>query len=184
MRIEETIEESVVVKELNSYLLHFPDETPALMPLFDTLLDHARQGDCLHDGLCPIVKAGAVLVNEGGRALALKRAGSWVFAEGDPSVADHSLSRTAVRILAEAAGACDVWTIPGAEHPLLIDISPADPEDGRRTRYGFRYLFRAHSGVLFPAEAPTPSRTRWVPLEEIGHPLLRARLRATLTDAP
>ncbi|MFI6699434.1 NUDIX domain-containing protein [Streptomyces sp. NPDC050509] len=173
------VEESAIIKELNHYLLGHPDETSATMPLFDALLDHSRQGLCLHHGSCPVVRAGAILMDEQGRALALRYGDAWGFAEGAPDPSDQSLSRTASRVLEEFAGVQNAWTAPGEEGPILVDASPAAPEDGRRTRYGFRYLFRAHSRVLVPAMAAL-GRARWTSLDEIGPPLLRTRLRDRL----
>jgi hypothetical protein len=174
-----TVEESAIIRELNHYLLGHPDETAAAMPLFDAMLDHSRQGDCLHEGSCPVVRAGAILMDEEGRALALRHGDAWGFAEGAPAAGDQSLSRTATRVLAEFAGIRNVWTAPGEEGPILVDASPAAPEDGRRTRFGFRYLFRCHSRLLVPAMARL-GRARWTSLDEIGPPLLRTRLKARL----
>ncbi|MEV7088976.1 NUDIX hydrolase [Streptomyces sp. NPDC093085] len=170
------VEASAIIKELNHYLLGHPDETSATMPLFDALLDHSRQGVCLHHGSCPVVRAGAILLDERGRALALRYGAAWGFAEGAPAPSDQSLSRTASRVLQEFAGVAEVWTAPGEEGPILVDTSPAAPEDGRRTRFGFRYLFRTHSRVLVPAMAAL-GRARWTSLDEIGPPRLRHRLQ-------
>ncbi|GAA1191456.1 hypothetical protein GCM10009654_56070 [Streptomyces hebeiensis] len=176
------VEESAIVKELNHYLLDHPDETAVMTPLFDAMLDHSRLGHCFHDGNCPVVKAGAILIDERGRALALRHEDAWGFAEDAPSAADESLSRTAVRVLEEFAGVHDVWMIPGTESPVLVDTSRAAPEDGPRTRYGFRYLIRTHSSVLLPG-GTVASRARWIPLDEVGPPVLRARLKDRLAVA-
>lgn len=50
---------------------------------------------------------------------------------------------------------------------------------GPRLRVGIRYLFRAHSGVVFPSMIETGAAV-WVPLTEIGVPPLRDRLQRHL----
>lgn len=174
-----TLEGSQVVKVLTRYVHQYPDETVALMPLYDATRDHAVRGRCLHNNRCPIVKAGALLVDEQERVLALRARNRWAFAEGEPEHDDGSFSDTALRVLREFAGVYDAWTVPGAEYPLVVDVTKAAPEDGPRLRVGFRYLFRAHSSAMSPALIET-GQARWVPLSAIETPILLERLQSRL----
>ncbi|MEV0040068.1 NUDIX hydrolase [Streptomyces sp. NPDC050804] len=175
-----SVGESSIAKEINGYLHHHPDETAALMPLFDALLDHSRLGRCSHQGRCPSVRAGAVLVDEQQRALALWHGKRWGFTEDSPNDSDMSLSDTAIRVLRENYEVCDVWTPPAADGPLLIEVLAADdPEGEPRKRYGFRYLYYAHSGAVLPSTEKT-GHVRWFPLDHLGSPLLHERLRTQL----
>ncbi|MFJ2111769.1 MULTISPECIES: NUDIX domain-containing protein [unclassified Streptomyces] len=179
------VDARAIFKELNGYLVAHPDETAALMPLFDSMLDHAQTGLCAHDGRCPVIRAGAVLVNERGLALALRRdghgaaGGGWGFAEGDPEAADLSLRDTAARVLQESSGVHDLWPAAGTESPVLVDISSAAAGGVSRPRYGFRYLFRVRTGVLLRTLTEL-GHARWISLDGIGSPLLSARLKDRL----
>jgi hypothetical protein len=177
-----SVEESDIVKELNRYLYGHPEETAALMPLYEAVHEHSQFRGCFHEGRCPVVKAGAVLVDEQERTLVLRDRDRWALAEDIPRPGDDTLSRTAQRVLAEFAGVYDVWTSPGAEGPLIIDVSAAAPEDGPRARFGFRYLFRAHSGALFPSMAESGAAC-WRPISQVSEPRLRARLAHQLSVA-
>lgn len=173
---------SHVVKTLTAYMHDHPGEVAALMPLYEASRDHARRGHCPHDGGCPLVTAGAIVVDERQRVLALRYLEGWAFAEGGPEEADHTLRETALRVLREVADVHDVWTDVTAEGPFIIDVAPAGPEDGARTRYGFRYYFRAHSHVL-PARLTDTGQARWLPLASVEIPL-HERLRAHLARSP
>ncbi|MEU7643387.1 NUDIX domain-containing protein [Streptomyces huasconensis] len=177
------VDDSEIVKTINKYMHGNPSAQHVLMPLYDALRDHAaRRGQCSHNNRCPIVKAGALLVDERERVLALKNGTGWSFAEGEPEPGDTTLGETALRVLREHAGVYDVWTMPELEdQPLIIDVTPADPEDGPRVRVGFRYLFRAHSGALLPAMIES-GRARWRPLEEVN-PLIAERLQECMAVA-
>ncbi|MFI5755543.1 NUDIX domain-containing protein [Streptomyces sp. NPDC051569] len=169
-----SVEESDIVKEANTYLHAHPGETKALTPLFMAACDHTRLRTCHHAGSCPLVTAGAIVVDEQNRVLSLWN-GRWALAEGSPDDQDDSLSDAALRVLEEFAGIYDVWAAPGEEGPLLIDVTEPAPEfGGARKRYGFRYLFRAHSDALSPVVA-VGGQARWVPLDEIS-PLIRTRV--------
>ncbi|MGS2589790.1 NUDIX domain-containing protein [Streptomyces hebeiensis] len=143
------------------------------------MVDHARERNCPHKSRCPVVRAGAVLVNERGHALTLRHAGGWGFAEGAPETADATLRRTAVRVLAESTGVHDLLPVPGAEGPVLIDVSRTAQACGRRTRYGFRYLFRVRSGVLLRTLTQT-GQARRITVDSVGPPLLSARIAERL----
>ncbi|MFJ4919838.1 NUDIX hydrolase [Streptomyces sp. NPDC088725] len=172
---------SDVMKEINGHVFHNPGEAQGLKPLFDALLDHSRQQLCCHDGRCPLITVGALLVDEQARVLMLRNGAGWGFAEDPPQPEDDSLARTALRVLEEFAGIYDVWTVPGAEGPFVIDVSPA--EDESRLRFGFRYLFRAHSGALIPS-METAGRAQWRPLDQLDNFLLRERLLSHLVVSP
>ncbi|MFF3645329.1 hypothetical protein [Streptomyces sp. NPDC002564] len=89
------------------------------------------------------------------RVLSLRHGGGYSLAELAPEVQDDSLSGVALRLLTEEVGICDVWTEPGSEGPFLVDVAKAPREYGPRMRVGFRYLFRAHSGAIFPTMIET-----------------------------
>lgn len=174
-----SVQGSHIVKVLTSYMHQHPAETMALVPLYDAARDHVTQRDCRHSRRCPVVKAGAVLVDEQGRALTLRRGDGWALAEGAPEQADNSLNETAVRVLREYAGVHDAWSLPGAGDPLVIDVTRAEPEDGHRLRVGFRYLYRTHSSTIPPAMIEA-GWARWEPLAQIGLPLLVERARSRM----
>ncbi|MEW1718650.1 NUDIX domain-containing protein [Streptomyces sp. NPDC093109] len=185
-----SVDARAIFKELNTYLVAHPDETPALIPLFDSMLDHEHAGRCTHHSRCPVISAGAVLVNERGLALALRRGDAnrpeaiWGFAEGDPEHADRSLRDTAARVLQESTGVHDLWPVAGTESPVLVDTSRiasegAEPPTPTRTRYGFRYLFRVRTGMVLRTLTHL-GHARWISLDAIGSPLLSSRLKARL----
>ncbi|KIF75239.1 hypothetical protein QR77_17530 [Streptomyces sp. 150FB] len=174
-----SVVDSDVAKELNGYLHLHPDETMKLMPLYDATQDHARRGRCLHESRCPVVKAGAVVLDDQDRVLVLRNGRQWAFAEGTPEAEDESLPRTALRVLEEFAGVYDVWLSPGEQTPLVVDVSPAAPEDGLRLRVGFRYFYRVHSGALPPGMVER-GEANWLRLASIGDPLLLERIESRL----
>ncbi|MEU3045840.1 NUDIX hydrolase [Streptomyces sp. NPDC006984] len=172
-----TIRDSDVVKTLSRYMHDHPDERMALMPLYDAVKDHTSSRRCSHSGRCPMITAGAIVVNEDNHVLALRNGPCWGLAEGQPAESDDSLDEVALRVLREAAGLHGVWTMPGVEGPILIDAQRAAPEYGPRLRVGFRYLFRAHSGTHLPTVVD-PRRASWVPFSEIGIPGVADRTRS------
>ncbi|MEV6753161.1 NUDIX hydrolase [Streptomyces sp. NPDC051214] len=177
-----SIRDDQIVKELAHYIHEHPAETMALMPLYDAARDHAQRGSCLHNHRCPLVMAGAVVVDELNRVLSLRHGGGYSLAELAPEPQDDSLSGAALRLLTEEAGIRDVWTEPGSDGPFLVDVARAPREYGPRIRVGFRYLFRAHSGAIFPTMIETGAAA-WVPIAEIGIPSVRERLHGHLAGA-
>ncbi|MEU8621454.1 NUDIX domain-containing protein [Streptomyces sp. NPDC048623] len=163
------VRDSDVVKTLSSYMHERPRERMALMPLYDALRDHAGRRGCSHGGRCPMITAGAIVVDEQNRVLALRNETRWALAEGLPEDGDDSLDEVALRVLREEAGLYGVWTMPGVEGPILIDARQAAPEFGPRLRIGFRFLFRAHSEALLPTVID-PKRAGWVAFNEISIP--------------
>lgn len=175
-----TVREDQIIRELSHYIHEHPAEQTALMPVYDAALDHSRRRACTHDQRCPLVMTGAVVVDERNRVLCLRHEGGYALAEAEPEAEDASLSEAALRLLAEEAGIRDVWTQPGAEGPFLVDVTrPGQHRYGRRLRVGIRYLFRAHSGAVFPSMIETGAAA-WVPLTEIGIPSVRSRVECHL----
>jgi ADP-ribose pyrophosphatase YjhB (NUDIX family) len=178
-----TVEVGHIIRELSSYLNEHPAEKVALMPLYDAARDHVQRRLCNHEGRCPVVTTGAVVVDEGGRVLSLRHADGFALAEAEPEAHDESLSGAALRILAEELGVRDVWTEPGLEGPFLVDVTPPGRHRyGPRHRFGFRYLFRAHSGAVFPSMIETGAAA-WMPPAHIGINSVRQRLRDSDVDA-
>ncbi|WP_236572932.1 NUDIX domain-containing protein [Streptomyces sp. GS7] len=150
------------------------------MPVYDAARDHAQRGACTHSQRCPLVTTGAVVVDECNRVLCIRHEGAFALAEAEPEDQDDSLSGAALRLLAEEVGIRDVWTEPGSEGPFLIDVTRAGNHGyGPRLRIGFRYLFRAHSGAVFPSMIEMGTAA-WMPLSEIGITSVRERLRSQL----
>jgi 8-oxo-dGTP pyrophosphatase MutT (NUDIX family) len=148
----------------------------ALLPVYDAARDHSQRSACAHGRRCPLVVTGAVVLDERNRVLCLRHEGGYALAEAEPEDADDSLSEAALRLLAEEAGIRDVWGQPGAEGPFLIDVTrPGQHRYGPRLRVGIRYLFRAHSGAVFPSMIETGAAA-WLPLTEIGIPSVRSRV--------
>ncbi|MCP3755729.1 NUDIX domain-containing protein [Streptomyces sp. TBY4] len=175
-----SVEEDQILRELHSYLQAHPSEETAIMPVYDAALDHSRRRTCTHDQRCPLVMTAAVIVDEWGRVLCLRHGGDYALAEAEPEDQDDSLRDAALRLLAEEAGIRDVWTEPGRESPFLVDVTPAGRHPyGPRLRVGIRYLFRAHSGAVFPSMLETGA-VAWVPFDEVGIPALRGRLEGLL----
>ncbi|MFD9477974.1 NUDIX domain-containing protein [Streptomyces nojiriensis] len=171
-----SVREDQIVRELSHYIHEHPDEQMALMPVYDAAVDHSRHRGCTHDQRCPLVMAGAVVVDEQDRILCLRHQGGFALAEAEPEAQDNSLSEAALRLLGEEVGVRDVWTEPGTEGPFLVDVTkPGEHGYGRRLRVGMRYLFRAHSGAIFPSMIETGAAA-WVPLAEIGIPSVRSRV--------
>ncbi|WP_369366427.1 NUDIX domain-containing protein [Streptomyces sp. CG4] len=170
-----SVGEDQIIRELSHYIHEHPAEEMVLMPVYDAAVDHSRRRACTHDRRCPLVMTGAVVVDEHNRVLCLRHEGRYALAEAEPEPEDESLSEAALRLLAEEAGIQDVWTQPGAESPFLVDVTrPGQHRYGPRLRVGIRYLFRAHSGAVFPPVIDTGAAA-WVPLAEIGIPSLRGR---------
>jgi hypothetical protein len=151
-----TVDDSQIVKALTQYAQQHPYEATALIAPYAATRDHVTRATCTHDNRCPIVRAGALLVDERERVLVLRAGNRWEF-----------------------TGVHNPWTVPGAEDPLVIDVTQAAPEDGPRLRVGFRYLFRAHSDAVCPALIKR-GQARWVPLSAIETPLLLQRLQSEL----
>ncbi|MER5766705.1 NUDIX hydrolase [Streptomyces sp. NPDC001985] len=172
------VADSDIVKALTGYMHQHPTETGALMPLYEAMRDHSALGVCPHDAQCPLVKAAALVVDEEERVLAFSHRTWWAVAEGAPQDGDQSLGEAALRVLGEYAGIRGVWAVPGAEDPVDVDVIWAAPEEGRRLRFGFRYLFRADSRAL-PRGLVESGQARWVPMSGIA-PRLAARLRSRL----
>ncbi|MFC9231380.1 NUDIX domain-containing protein [Streptomyces decoyicus] len=168
------VESSQVVRELFRYLTRHPDEEGALLPLYDAIREHVHQRRCLHEGRCPVVTAGALVVDEKNRLLRLWSGAKWAFVEGLPESDDESLSATATRSLMEHTGIFDVWRMPDEDLPILIDVDEAPAEYGPRMRFGFRYIFRAHSEAI--SRPRDPLSLRWVSVTEVSSPQLRAAL--------
>ncbi|MEV6023855.1 NUDIX hydrolase [Streptomyces sp. NPDC052036] len=175
-----SIRDDQIVRELSHYIHEHPADRMALLPVYDAARDHAQRRACTHDQRCPLVMAGAVVVDECSRVLCLRHEGGYALAEAEPEDADDSLSEAALRLLAEQAGIQDVWTQPGAEGPFLVDVTrPGQHRYGPRLRVGIRYLFRAHSGTVIPSVIETGAAA-WVPLTEIGIPSVRSRVERHL----
>lgn len=171
-----SVRDDQIIRELSHYLHEHPADRMALLPLYDAARDHSQRRTCTHGQRCPLVVTGAVVLDERNRVLCLRHEGSYALAEAEPEDADDSLSEAALRLLAEEAGIRDVWTQPGAEGPILIDVTrPGQHRYGPRLRVGIRYLFRAHSGAVFPSTIETGAAA-WVPLTEIGIPSVRSRV--------
>ncbi|WP_256103020.1 NUDIX domain-containing protein [Streptomyces sp. Ncost-T10-10d] len=171
--------DSDIVKTLSSYMHERPGERTALMPLYDALRDHAGGRSCSRGVRCPMITAGAIVVDEQNRVLALRNETRWALAEGLPEDGDDSLDEVALRVLREEAGFHGVWTMPGVEGPILIDARHAAPEFGPRLRVGFRFLFRAHSEALLPTVIEA-GRAGWVASTEIGIPDVAERVEQYL----
>lgn len=171
-----SVRDDQVIRELAHYLHEHPADRMALLPVYDAARDHSQRRACTHGQRCPLVVTGAVVLDERNRVLCLRHEGSYALAEAEPEDADDSLSEAALRLLAEEAGIRDVWTQPGAEGPFLIDVTrPGYHRYGPRLRVGIRYLFRAHSGAVFPSMIETGAAA-WVPLTELGIPSVRDRV--------
>ncbi|MEU2916323.1 NUDIX domain-containing protein [Streptomyces massasporeus] len=175
-----SVRDDQIIRELSRYLHEHPSDRMALLPVYDAARDHSQRRACTHDQRCPLVVTGAVVVDEHNRVLCLRHQGSYALAEAEPEEADGSLSEAALRLLAEEVGIRDVWTQPGAEGPFLVDVSrPGQHRYGSRLRVGIRYLFRSHSGAVFPTAIETGAAA-WVPLTEIGIVSVRSRVERHL----
>ncbi|MFE6397488.1 NUDIX domain-containing protein [Streptomyces alboflavus] len=171
-----SVRDDQIIRELSHYLHEHPADRMALQPLYDAARDHSQRRDCTHDQRCHLVVTGGIVLDERNRILCLRHGGGYALAEAEPEDADDSLSEAALRLLTEEAGIRDVWTQPGAEGPFLIDVTrPGQHRYGPRLRVGMRYLFRAHSGAVFPSMIETGAAA-WVPLTEIGIPSVRHRV--------
>ncbi|WP_062642548.1 NUDIX hydrolase [Streptomyces maremycinicus] len=171
-----SVRDDQIVRELSHYIYEHPDDRMALMPVYDAARDHSQRRACTHDQRCPLVTTGAVVVDEHNRVLCLRHDRGYALAEAEPEEVDDSLSEAALRLLAEEIGIRDVWTQPGAEGPFLVDVTrPGQHQYGPRLRVGIRYLFRAHSGAVFPSMIETGAAA-WVPLPNIGIPSVRSRV--------
>ncbi|MEO3973167.1 NUDIX hydrolase [Streptomyces sp. CAU 1734] len=173
---------SDIVKELTAYIYHHPSESEQLMPLYHALRDHSVLGDCPHRGACPVVRAGALVVDEEERVLAFRDGAGWGLAESEPHGRDRTLHATALRALREHGGIREVWDVPGAEEPVVVEARREAGPDGARLSVGFRYLFRCHSRVVASGRAGS-AELRWVPLAEIEE-RLAGRLRGWLVVRP
>ncbi|MFE6098991.1 NUDIX hydrolase [Streptomyces laurentii] len=175
-----SVKEHQIIRELSRYLHELPADRMALMPLYDAALDHSRRQACTHNHRCPLVMTAAVVVDERDRVLCLRHEEGYALAEAEPEDQDDSLSGAALRLLAEEVGIRDVWTQPGCDGPFLIDVTPARRHRyGPRLRVGIRYLFRAHSGAVFPSMIETGAAA-WIPLSNVGIPALNGRLDSLL----
>jgi hypothetical protein len=178
-----SVKEDQIIRELSHYIYEHPDERMALMPVYDAAVDHSRRRGCTHDERCPLIVTGAVVVNEEGSVLCLRNGPRFALAEAEPEDEDDTLSGAALRLLAEQVGIRDVWTQPGAEGAFLVDVTrPGHHHYGPRLRVGIRYLFRAHSGAVFPS-AIEMGAAAWMPLSEIGIEAVQERVESLLVGA-
>ncbi|WP_282703787.1 NUDIX hydrolase [Streptomyces sp. CC219B] len=176
-----SVTEDQIIRELSHYIHEHRDEQMALMPVYDAAVDHSRRRACTHEQRCPLVTTGAVVVDEQARVLCLRHKDGYALAEAEPEEQDATLSEAALRLLAEQVGIRDVWTQPGAWGPFLVDVTrPGEHRYGRRLRVGIRYLFRAHSGAVFPSMIET-GVAAWRPLADINMPTLRNRVEQHLS---
>ncbi|MFE0256866.1 NUDIX hydrolase [Streptomyces sp. NPDC059010] len=179
-----SVRDDQIVRELSHYIYEHPADRMALMPVYDAARDHSQRRSCTHDQRCPLVTTGAVVVDEYNRVLCLRHDGGYALAEAEPEEVDDSLSEAALRLLAEEAGIRDVWTQPGTEGPFLVDVTrPGQHRYGPRLRVGIRYLFRAHSGAVFPSMIETGAAA-WVPLPDVAIPSVRTRVEHHLIGTP
>ncbi|MEU1309127.1 NUDIX domain-containing protein [Streptomyces cinnamoneus] len=178
-----SVGEDQIVRELNRYIHKHPEDQRALMPAYDAALDHSRRQACTHSQRCPLVMTAAVVVDEQDRVLCLRHESGFALAEAEPEDQDNSLVEAALRLLVEEVGIRDVWTQAADEGAFLIDVTrPQRHAYGPRLRVGFRFLFRAHSGAVFPTAIETGAAA-WMPLADIGIPSLRSRLESLLSGA-
>ncbi|MEO3972648.1 NUDIX hydrolase [Streptomyces sp. CAU 1734] len=173
-----TVSDSHIVKAITGYLHRYPVEAAGLMPVYDAAHDHTAHGRCTHRDRCPLVVAVPILVDERERVLGLLRPGGRPFADGPPVAGDRSLHASALRVLREYTGVEDVWTLPGTEEPLDIEVRAGC---GRRL-IGLRYLFRGHARML-PAARLEGGGFHWLAMSEAGDRLAE-RLRPWLTSTP
>ncbi|MEU9791098.1 NUDIX domain-containing protein [Streptomyces sparsogenes] len=166
-----------VVRELNAYLSGHPDERARIEPLFETLLDHARRGHCRHGGGCPVISAGALVVNERGEVLKARSPhGVWQFVETHVGPTDVTPRTAALRVVRETFGPLDVWSCPTHDDaPLVVDVLPAHAAP----HYGFRYVFGAFSSTL-PSALQDNGVAQWMPLTSIRSDVLQERVRKVL----
>lgn len=152
---------------VSSYMYRRPAEALALVPLWQTLGQHARVGKCAHRGTCPVLKVSPVVVDERGMVLTLQGRTQAQLPEAAPAADCDTFTEGAVT-LARTLGVGQPWMLPGGEEPILLDPGLADPEDGLRGKVVIRFLFRMHSDLCaFVPGAPQV----WVPLSEIDNRL-------------
>lgn len=179
-----SIGDNQIIRELSRYLHQHPAEKQALTPVYDAFRDHKLSGSCRHSQRCPVVTTGSLVVDEHGRLLCLRYAGSYGLVEGQPEEQDAFLNEAALRLLAEQVGVLDVWTERLDDGPFVIDATaPGRHRYGSRLRIGVRYLFRAHSGAVSPQAIET-GKAAWIPLSRIDIPPLCDRLRSHLIGTP
>ncbi|MEU9337474.1 NUDIX hydrolase [Streptomyces sp. NPDC048290] len=133
------IGEDQIVRELSRYLAKYPADQAALMPLYDTAIDHSRRRACAHEQRCPLVTAGAV-VDEQARVLCLRNGGRYALAETELEDEDDTLGGAALRPLAEQIGVRNMRTHPDLQSAFLVDVTgPGQHGYGPRLRVGFRF---------------------------------------------
>jgi hypothetical protein len=161
-----------LAQAVGTYSARYPGEALLLSPVWQTLTQHVRASQCLHRGVCPVVKVSPVIVDEEHRVLALRYGTRRpVVPEVDLLDGAESLAETAVQA-ARLLGV-NPWTEPGCEDPMYMDVGRAAPQDGERSRVAVRYLLRAHSRTC---RWVTGAPQVWLPLGDIDQALsLRVR---------
>ncbi|MEU7187446.1 hypothetical protein [Streptomyces sp. NPDC045369] len=168
------LDESQIVKLLTGYMTQYPDETAALMPLYNAIGGHVREGACLHLDSCPRVAAGALVVDEHDRVLALWEShySRWGLPRLLPHAEDNSLFDTAERAAKCTTGIGEVYQLTSVTGPVDIDVRRDVRGCGVHITYVLRFLFRSYSYEL----PQTAGHIQWRKIREVVPPQIESRL--------
>ncbi|MEU7149756.1 hypothetical protein AB0B15_17235 [Streptomyces sp. NPDC045456] len=177
------LDESRIVKLLTGYMTLYPDEMAALMPLYNAIGSHIREGGvCLHLDSCPRVAAGALVVDEHDRVLALWEShySRWVLPRLLPHAADASLYDTAERAAKATTAIGDVYRPISVTGPVDVSFHRQRLGSEARLSYSFHFLFRSYSYEL-PQQG---AHIQWREIGEVVPPRISHRLSTEyLTDS-
>ncbi|WP_299530683.1 NUDIX hydrolase [uncultured Streptomyces sp.] len=171
-------------RTLVEYAQAYPEESPALAVLHE-LLDEGAEVTSRSE-LRAHATAGAILVNDSGQALFVRRLDldRWLTPGGHVEPGDMTLMGAALRELIEETGV-RVSMSPVDHRPVHIDVHlvPADETSGEpeHRHIDFRFLFRTGGTDPYGPAATGESDDRaWRAIDALPDERLRQRVRAAL----
>ncbi|MFE6939697.1 NUDIX domain-containing protein [Streptomyces chartreusis] len=176
------------VREIvTGYLRRHPAEQPLLQPLLDGIAaDHNVTDRDQFDG--HITTSGVVLNADDDVLLVYHLdSGRWIPPCGRSQDTDDTLGEAVRRQIAEETGVTALDPV-GDEMPVHIDVRTieARPDRGEPAhlhydvRYDVRYVFRVRGKAVLRLQADEVGAAEWRPPTELGDPVLRARILASL----
>ncbi|MBC7267730.1 NUDIX domain-containing protein [Streptomyces albogriseolus] len=168
---------------VTAYVSRHPEEQALLQPLLDRIGAGCNVTDRgQFDGH---ITTSGVVINDADDVLLIHHlvSGRWIQPGGHLAQTDATLDQAVRREIAEETGVTDLEPY-GDDIPVHIDVqvieARPDANEPAHVHYDVRYLFRARGAVRLHLQADEVGAARWRPPSELGDPILRARVLASL----